>query len=97
LHGCTGDQDFGEHTRDCSFRPLDQRRSSSSSPVPFERLYFVHLPVSAAYDYIEHTHEMSRVNGATDAFSIGLSAGYTPFFGFVHVLLLFTAYISDDT
>jgi hypothetical protein len=23
LHGCAGDQVFGERTRDCSFRPLD--------------------------------------------------------------------------
>jgi hypothetical protein len=30
----------------------------------------VHLSASTAYDYIEHTHEMSRVNGATDALSI---------------------------
>ena len=25
LHGCAGDQVFGECTRDCSLRPLDQR------------------------------------------------------------------------
>jgi hypothetical protein len=25
LHGCAGDQVFGERTRDCSLRPLDQR------------------------------------------------------------------------
>jgi hypothetical protein len=58
------------------------------------RLHSVHLP---AYDYIEHTHEMSRVNGATDALSIDLSAGYNLFFVFVHILLLFTAYVSSDT
>jgi hypothetical protein len=29
------------------------------------------MRTSTAYDYIEHTHEMSRVNGATDALSIG--------------------------
>jgi hypothetical protein len=40
---------------------------------------------------------MSRVNGATDALSIGPSAGYTMFFVFVHVLLLFIAYVSSDT
>jgi hypothetical protein len=40
---------------------------------------------------------MSRVNGATDALSIGPSTGYTLFFVFVHILLLFTAYVSSDT
>jgi hypothetical protein len=40
---------------------------------------------------------MSRVNGATDALSIGPSAGYTLFLVFVHILLLFTAYVSSDT
>jgi hypothetical protein len=40
---------------------------------------------------------MSRVNGATDALSIGLSAGYNLLFVFVHILLLFTAYMSSDT
>jgi hypothetical protein len=40
---------------------------------------------------------MSRVNGATDALSIDLSAGYNLFFVFVHILLLFTAYVSSDT
>jgi hypothetical protein len=49
------------------------------------------------YNYIEHTHELSRVNGATDALSIGPSIGYTMFFVFVHILLLFTAYASSDT
>jgi hypothetical protein len=57
----------------------------------------MHLPASTAYDYIEHTHEMSRVNGATDALSIGPSAGYNLFFVFVHILPLFTAYVSSDT
>jgi hypothetical protein len=55
------------------------------------------MPASTAYDYIEHTHEMSRVNGATDALSIGPSAGYNLFFAFVDILLLFTAYVSSDT
>jgi hypothetical protein len=70
---------------------------SSSSPTPFEGLHCVHLHVSIAYVYIEHTHEMSRVNGATDALSIDPSAGYNLFFVFVHILLLFTAYVSSDT
>lgn len=48
------------------------------------------------YDYIEHTHEMSRVNGATDALSISPSTGYNIFFVFVHILLLFTVYVSSD-
>jgi hypothetical protein len=37
------------------------------------------------------------VNGATDALSIGPFAGYNLFFVFVHILLLFTAYVSSDT
>jgi hypothetical protein len=40
---------------------------------------------------------MSRVNGATDALSIGPSTGYTLFLVFVHILLLLTAYVSSDT
>jgi hypothetical protein len=38
---------------------------------------------------------MYRVNGAIDALSIGPSAGYFLFFVFVHVLLMFTAYVSS--
>jgi hypothetical protein len=60
-------------------------------------LHDVRLPVSTAYYYTEHTHEMSRVNGAMDALSISPSAGYTLFFVFVHILLLFTVYVSSDT
>jgi hypothetical protein len=59
-------------------------------------LHYIHLHASTAYDYIEHTHEVSRVNGATDALSIGPSAGYNLFFIFVRILL-FTAYVSSDT
>ena len=55
------------------------------------------MSTSTAYNYIEHTHEMSRVNGATNALSIGPSAGYTLFFVFVYILLLFTAYVNSDT
>ena len=40
---------------------------------------------------------MSHVNGATDALSIGPSSRYTMFLVFVHILLLFTAYVSSDT
>jgi hypothetical protein len=40
---------------------------------------------------------MSRVNGATDALSIGPPAWYNMFLVIVHVLLLFTAYVSTDT
>jgi hypothetical protein len=65
--------------------------------VVFEGLHYIHLPASTTYDYIEHTHEISRMNGATDALSIGPSAGYTLFLEFVHILLLFTAYVSSDT
>jgi hypothetical protein len=39
---------------------------------------------------------MSRVNGATDALSISPSVGYILFLVNVHVLLLFTAYVSSD-
>jgi hypothetical protein len=96
-HGCASDQVFGEHTRDCSLRSFDQRWSSFSSPAPFEGLHCVYLPASTAYDYIDHTHEMSCVNGATNTLSIGPSAVYNQFFVFVHILLLFTAYVSSDT
>jgi hypothetical protein len=37
------------------------------------------------------------VNGATNTLSIGPSAVYNQFFVFVHILLLFTAYVSSDT
>ena len=40
---------------------------------------------------------MSRVNGATDALSIGPAIGYNLFFVFLHILLLFTAYVSSGT
>jgi hypothetical protein len=69
----------------------------SSSRRPFEGLHSVHLPAPTSYGYIEQTHEMSRVNGATDALSIGPSAEYTLFFVFVHISLLFTAYASSYT
>jgi hypothetical protein len=58
-----------------------------------EGLHCVHLPAPTAYNYIEHTHDMSRVNGATDALSIGPSAWYIMFFVIVHVL--FTVYASS--
>jgi hypothetical protein len=60
-------------------------------------LHCVHLPASTAYDYIEHTYEMSRVNGTTYVSSIGPSAGYSLLLVFVHILLLFNAYVSSDT
>jgi hypothetical protein len=68
-----------------------------SSPAPFEGLHCVHLSASTAYDYIKHTHEMSRVNGDIVALSIRPSVRYTLFLAIVHVLLLFTAYASSDT
>jgi hypothetical protein len=68
-----------------------------SSRRPFEGLHVVHLSASTLYNYIKQTHEMSRVNEATDALSIGPSAGYTLFFVFVHVSLLFIAYASSYT
>jgi hypothetical protein len=70
-------------------------RAGLSSTASFEGLQYVHLPASIAYDYIEHTHEMSRMNGATNAVSIGPSAWYILFLVIVHVLLLFTVYVSS--
>jgi hypothetical protein len=40
---------------------------------------------------------MSPMNGATDALSISPSVWYILFLVIVHVLLLFTAYVSSDT
>jgi len=60
-------------------------------------LHCVHLSASNVYDYIEHTHEMSRVNGATDALSIGPSTTYNMFLIFVYILLFFTVYMNSDT
>jgi hypothetical protein len=60
-------------------------------------LHCVHLPASTVYDYIEHTHEMSRVNGATDALSIGPSTTYNMLLIFVYILLYFTTYVRSDT
>jgi hypothetical protein len=37
------------------------------------------------------------VNGAADALSIDPSVGYNLLVVFVHILLLFTAYVSSDT
>jgi hypothetical protein len=45
--------------------------------------------------YRTYTRDVS-CDRATDALSIGLSAGYILFFVSVHVLLLFTAYASSD-
>jgi hypothetical protein len=39
---------------------------------------------------------MSRVNGATDALSIGPPQATLLFLVFSHILLLFTAYVSSD-
>jgi hypothetical protein len=97
LHGYADNQVFGERTRDCSLRSLDQRWSSSSLSASFVGPHCIHLPASTAYDYIEHTHKMSRVNRATDALSIGPSAGYTLFLVFMHILLLFTTHVISDT
>jgi hypothetical protein len=60
-------------------------------------LHGIHLPASTSYSYIEQTHEMSRGNGAADALSIGPFSGYTLFFVFVHVSLMFIAYVSSYT
>jgi hypothetical protein len=40
---------------------------------------------------------MPSVNGATDALSIGPSAGYILFSVIAHILLLFTVYVNSDT
>jgi hypothetical protein len=93
LFGCAGDQVFGERTRDCSLLPaLIKFRIAGA----VRRTALRTSACSIAYDYIELTHEISRANGATDDLSIGLSAGYTLFLVFVHILLLSTAYVSSD-
>jgi hypothetical protein len=109
LHGCGGDQIFGKRIRDCSRDLFDPALLFILLFVvfpgrhvllffvqrPFEGLYVVHLAASTLYGYIEQTHELSRVNRATDALSIGPSAWYTLFFIFMHILLLFTVYTSS--
>jgi hypothetical protein len=72
-----------------SRQQYDRRVAYSPSPSHLLRAQ-TDLSASTAYDYIEHTHEIPRMNGATDALSIGPSAGYNLFFVFVHILLLFT-------
>jgi hypothetical protein len=54
-------------------------RSGSSSSTLFEGLHYVHLPASSTYDYIEHTQEMSLMNEASDALSIGPSTRFPVF------------------
>jgi hypothetical protein len=71
--------------------------NGSSSSAPFEVLHCVHLPTSSSYNYIGHTHEMSRANGATNALSIGPSARYFMFSILVHVSFMFTAYATSGT
>jgi hypothetical protein len=61
----------------------------SLSSTSFEGLHRVHLLASNLYGYIEHTHEVSHVNGAIDALSIGPSACTSCFFVLVHVSFLF--------
>jgi hypothetical protein len=89
-------------------RPLSRTRFFISNANPACSCVYIckfqfrpiHPPsrrLSTAYDYIEHTHEMSRVNGATNDLSIGPSAGYILFLVTVHVLVLFTSYVSSDT
>jgi hypothetical protein len=92
LHGCASDQVFGEVLATTRFI-----RFGSSSSAPFEGLHCVHLPASSVYDYIKHTHEMSRVNGVIDALSIGPSAWYFLFSILVHVSFLLTAYATSGT
>jgi hypothetical protein len=93
LHGCVGDQVFVLVTaRFISSTSAALSTSGSSSSTPFEGLHCVHLPASNLYIYIEHTHEMFRVNGASDVLSIGPSAGYFLFFLYLcifHFCLLF--------
>jgi hypothetical protein len=77
-------------------------RSTNTDQVPHHRrrsrdctAYI--CPRRLRMTYIQHIHEMSRVNGSTDVLSIDLSVGYILFLVIVHVLLLFTAYVSSDT
>jgi hypothetical protein len=77
---CERHQIFGKHIRNCSrdlflfFVVFPERRVLL---IFFRRLFEglqgVHLPASNLYGYIEHIHEVSHVNGAIDALSIGLS------------------------
>jgi hypothetical protein len=112
LHGCGGDQIFGARICDCSRDPFDLALLRQHPilcrlpwatcagvllPVTIRGTACVHLLASTLYGYIEHTYEMSRVNGAIDALSIGPSTGYFLFFVFVHALLFFTAYTSSYT
>jgi hypothetical protein len=115
VHRCADDQVFGSvFATACFIRSTSAASSTSgsSSSSPGDTcccsssgdrsggLHRVHLLASNLYGYIEHTHKMSRVNGATDVLSIGPSAEYFLLFVFVHVLyvlLLFTAYASSDT
>jgi hypothetical protein len=79
-------------TRDCSLHPLDQR----CFVIGVVRGIALRTPACIELvRLIEHTHEMSRANGATDALSIGPSVGYFMFSIFVYVSFLFTAYGSS--
>jgi hypothetical protein len=59
-----------------SARPTQIRFLVVGAVRRFGGLNCEHLPISTPYDYIEHTHKMSHVNGVTDALSIDPSAGY---------------------
>ena len=90
LLGYVSDQIFGEHHRDCSlfmniFMVMLLIGSSSLSSPQWtpEGLRGEHLPASTVvHDFDQHTMT-TRVNGATSALSMGPSAGYNPFLGFV--------------
>jgi hypothetical protein len=74
--------------------------ASSARPAPLR--FFVdddavRGTASTSYDYIEHTHEISRVNDSTNALSIGPSEGYFLISILVHVSFIFTAYVSSNT
>jgi hypothetical protein len=80
LHGCADDQVFGSVLATDRFvrsTNADQVPRHPRCPSLFEGLHCVHLPASIVYDYIEHTHEMSRVNGVTYALGCPLTGGFT--------------------
>jgi hypothetical protein len=105
-----GDQIFEERLRDCScdlfvpalrLHPAVRHLSGATSAtiiLPDDRSrdctahIFLHRLCTATSN--KHT-EMSRVNGATNDLSISPSTGYTLFFVFMHVSLLFIAYVNS--
>jgi hypothetical protein len=77
-------------TSTCSWEPIRLLPSGCSRDCT-ANINLHRIPIN----YIEHTHEMSRVNRVTGALSIGPSVEYSLLLIFVHVILLFTATMSS--